>query len=84
MSLLDHLIVQQKQILKVARYALEAFVIALIGTWLFAGGISVGTKVLISGVFALVVFVIGFCGVLLISFRVVEKSQSIDEKQSQK
>jgi len=79
-SFFTHLAIQRKQILKVALYAIEAFVICLIGTWLFAGAISIGTKLLISGAFALVVFVIGLYGVMLVSTRIVGGSQSGDKK----
>lgn len=80
MSLLTHLSVQRKQIAKVAIYSLEAFLLCLVGTWLFAGETSLVTKLLISGAFALIVFSIGTCGVLFVSLNVLSKRKDNGEK----
>lgn len=79
MSFVTHLVLQKKQIIKVTLYSMEAFAICLVGTWLFSSGTTVATKLLISGVFALLVFGVGLCGVMLVSMSVAGKNRT-DEK----
>ncbi len=67
MSLLTHISVQRKQLLKVLLYSLEAFVICLVGLWFLFDNMSIPSKVIASGLFGLGVLVIGAIAVLVAS-----------------
>jgi MFS-type transporter involved in bile tolerance (Atg22 family) len=76
-----HIKVQRKQLLKVFVYAVEAFGLALLGTWLFAEGTSFFGKVVISAASAAVILVIGIVGVLLTSYSTLRDVEALKKSQ---
>jgi cyanate permease len=67
-SLRTHVLVQRKNLLKIALYSAEAFGLCFLGLWLFRNDIPLQWKLLMSGIFGGVIFLIGLLMVLFVSY----------------
>jgi hypothetical protein len=70
-----HIQIQRKSLLKVALYSAEAFGLCLLGVWLFRNDIPLYGKLIISGVFAAFVLIVGVVMVLFVSYSTLANAQ---------
>jgi len=80
MSLVEHLGIQRKNLLRVLLYGLEAGVLCLVALWLLFDNLSFQAKLLVSGAFALGIFLIGAISVLLTSKSALEETRHTQKR----
>ena len=71
-----HIQIQRKSLLRVAWYSVEAFLLCLLGIWLFQNTMPLYGKLIVSGAFAAVVLLAGAFLVLFTSYLTLKNADA--------